>query len=306
MPNRWWIYQRERFPVLAHGLLIGAFSFSALCYSACLRGQTRLPGVLAATVSFATTLVLFLQLRIADEFKDYDEDRRFRPYRPVPRGLVSLRELAVVAALGAALQLVLALLLEPALVLLLAVVWTYLALMSKEFFVGPWLRARPALYLLSHMVIIPLIDLYATACDWLPAGSASPWGLGWFLAVSYFDGIVLEMGRKIRAPEDEEPGVNTYTAVWGARRAVLAWMGALAVMAGCAAMAAQQIGFTLPVAIMMSILGTAAALVGWRFLGQPDGRRAKWIEALSGVWTVLMYLSLGAAPLLLRSLTADE
>ena len=37
MGHRWWIYQRERFPVLPHGLLIAVFSLSALSYSARLR-----------------------------------------------------------------------------------------------------------------------------------------------------------------------------------------------------------------------------------------------------------------------------
>lgn len=305
MPKRWWIYQRERFPILAHGLLIAAFSYSAVCYSALLREASHVPA-LTVLVSFASALLFFLQLRIADEHKDHEEDCRYRPYRPVPRGLVSLRELAVVGMLAAAVQLGVALLLEPALVLLLAVVWTYLALMSKEFFVGPWLRRHPTLYMLSHMVIILLIDFYATACDWLPAGPGPPLGLGWFLAVSYFDGVVLEMGRKIRAPEDEEPGVNTYSALWGPRRAVLAWLGALALTAVCAAMAAVRIDFSLPVAIVLVILGTAAALMAWQFLRHPDARRAKRIEALSGIWTVLMYLSLGAVPMLIRSVMARE
>src|SRR5690242_577270 len=35
--NRWWTYQKERFPLLAHGPLIAAFSVSAVSYSALLR-----------------------------------------------------------------------------------------------------------------------------------------------------------------------------------------------------------------------------------------------------------------------------
>src|SRR6185503_3124011 len=97
MANRWWVYQRERFPVLAHGLLIAAFSFSAISYSSVLRGAA--PGWPAALTAFASCFLFFLQLRIADEFKDFDEDARWRPYRPVPRGLVRLRELAVVGLL---------------------------------------------------------------------------------------------------------------------------------------------------------------------------------------------------------------
>ena len=48
--GRWWIYQRERFPVLAHGLLIAAFSSSAVCFSSLLRGRTELPQLLTVTV----------------------------------------------------------------------------------------------------------------------------------------------------------------------------------------------------------------------------------------------------------------
>src|ERR1041385_7457659 len=142
--SRWWVYQRERFPILAHGVLIAAFSSSAVSYSAMLRDhRPRLPSI---AVAFITCFLFFLQLRIADEFKDFDEDSRYRPYRPVPRGLVHLNELGKVALVGALLQLLLALWLSPALVGLLLLVWLYLALMQKEFFLGHRLRARPASY----------------------------------------------------------------------------------------------------------------------------------------------------------------
>jgi 4-hydroxybenzoate polyprenyltransferase len=36
-----------------------------------------------------------------------------------------------------------------------------------------------------------------------------------FFWVSFFNGTVLEIGRKIRAPQDEEAGVETYSFLWG-------------------------------------------------------------------------------------------
>ena len=60
--------------------------------------------------------------------------------------------------------------LDPSLVALLLLPWTYFALMSREFFAPAWLQRRPVLYVGSHMVILPLIDLYATACEWRVAG----------------------------------------------------------------------------------------------------------------------------------------
>jgi len=295
--NRWWIYQRERFPILAHAPLVAAFSFSALCFSSLLRGDIALPSLMPALIAFVSALLFFLLLRIADEFKDFEEDCRYRPYRPVPRGLVTLPELAIIAIAALLIQLVLALWLTISLVGLLLLVWGYLALMSKEFFVHDWLKARPMLYMLSHMLIMPLIDLYATACDWLLAGEGLPAGLYWFLLVSFFNGMVIEIGRKIRSPNDEELGVETYTALWGQQRAVVAWLSALLLTTVCALMAAWQIDFLLPAALLMASLLFIAGALSLAFIKQSTSQLAKKFELVSGLWTLLMYLSLGAVPL---------
>jgi len=174
--------------------------------------------------------------------------------------------------------------------------------MSKEFFVHEWLKAHPIFYMLSHMVIMPVFDIYATACDWLMAGAAPPPGLGWFLAVSYLNGIVIEIGRKIRAPEDEEEGVETYSFLWGRGRALLFWLGAMTLTAACAWRGALLIGFAVPVTGLLLLLLAAATVVAATFNAAPLRGRGKRIELLSGVWTLLLYLGLGAVPLLLRYL----
>jgi 4-hydroxybenzoate polyprenyltransferase len=304
MLDRWWAYQHERFPLVGHGILIAAFSFSAVCFSRLLRGEAGWPALGGAAVAFVTCFLLFLQLRIADEFKDFEEDSRYRPYRPVPRGLVTLRELGWLGAGTAAVQLALALLLSPALALWLGVVWVYLTLMSREFFVPGWLKARPVLYMLSHMVIVPLVDFYATACDWVPAQGHAPAGLFWFVAVSYFNGLVIEIGRKVRSPADEEEGVNTYSALWGPRGAIVAWLAALVATAACAVLAARAVDFLAPVTVWLAVLLTAAALVARGFLSGLAPGSGKRIEVLSGLWTVGMYLGIGAAPLLWRELSS--
>jgi 4-hydroxybenzoate polyprenyltransferase len=299
--SRWWIYQRERFPVAAHGLLVLAFSSSAVCFSKLLRGEEGFPSWRGLTVAFLTSFLFFLGLRIADEFKDIEEDSRYRPYRPVPRGLVNLRELGWIGAGAAGLQLLLALWLAPLLVVVLLAGWIYLALMSKEFFIRDWLKARPVTYLWTHMLIMPIVDLYATACDWVPSGlSLPPSGMAWFLAASFFNGIVIEFGRKIRAPDDEETGVQTYSALWGRPIAVSAWLGIMAATALCAGFAAVNIHFAWPVVITTTILLIAAASAGTRFLRSPKAGTGKRFELISALWTLALYLSLGLVPLCLR------
>ncbi len=289
--------------MLAHGPLIAAFSFSAVSFSFVLRGGQGFPRPAVFGAAFLTSFLFFLQLRIADEFKDFEEDARYRPYRPVPRGLVKLSELRVVFILGGVIQLALALALLPKLALLLCGVWLYLAGMCKEFFVRDWLKARPITYMWTHMLIMPLIDLYATACDWESAGfTRPPSGLFWFLLASLFNGFVIEIGRKLRAPPDEETGVQTYTVLWGRRNAVLAWLSVMALTAFSAGQAARRIDCVAPVGMALGLLFLAAALIGWRFVRQPVTARARLFEPMTGVWTLLLYLSLGAGPLLMRAM----
>ena len=298
MQWRWWIYQRERFPIVAHGPLIAAFSFCAVSLSTQLRGEQRLSPA-ALVVAFVTCLLFFLQLRIADEFKDFDEDLRYRPYRPVPRGLVSLRELGILFIGSAVIQLALAVWLAPPLVILLVIAWVYLGLMSREFGMRDFLKARPLAYLVSHMMIMPLVDLYATGTDWMVAGEGMPKSMWWFLAASFFNGMSLDLGRKIRSPADEEVGVPTYSVLWGTGWAVTAWWFFLAASMACAVAVAASLNMLWQLMILYSLLLTGCTIVGIRFVRSPYPGRGRQIEALTFFWTLGLYLGLGLMPLLI-------
>jgi hypothetical protein len=283
-------------------MLIAAFSVSAMGFSSLLRGQTHLPPLGTVAAGFASSFLFFLQLRITDEFKDAEDDARFRPYRPVPRGLVSLRELAVVGVLAALIQLVLALVVYPPLVMVLVVVWAYLGLMTKEFFVSDWLKRHPVVYMATHMLIMPFIDFYVTAFDWLVTGGGPPRGLGWFLSVSFFNGTVVEIGRKIRAPENEEHGVETYSVLWGVRGSAFAWLTAMVLTAISSLFAAGYIRFVLADSFVLAALLLTATAIAIAYIRAPQTAHARRIEMMSGLWTLCMYLSLGALPFLVRLL----
>lgn len=293
---RWWTYQKERFPIFQHGILVIAFSSSAVAYSAMLGGANDggiVPAWSAFIVAFITVLIFFLQLRIADEFKDAEEDAKYRPYRAVPRGLVSLRELGYVFVGGMLIQLGLTLWLEPKLLILLLVTWGYLALMSVEFFARDWLKERHITYLWTHMLIMPLVDLFATACHWLPTGSNTG-GLIFFLIASFFNGIVIEIGRKLRQPEKEQEGVPTYSKLWGLKVASLVWLGCILTTATFAYLAAIKIGFFIPVLCILSPLCVWAAWTSFHH----EKTSSKRFELIAGLWTLALYLSLGIIPLL--------
>jgi 4-hydroxybenzoate polyprenyltransferase len=148
------------------------------------------------------------------------------------------------------------------------------------------------------MGIMPLVDFFGTACEWLPRGASAPSGLGWFLAASFFNGIVIEIGRKLRQPADEEEGVETYSRLWGKSGGAAVWLSAMAATMICAGMAATRIGFVLPLlAALGTVLAIAVVILPRYLRGQLHGKR---IESLTGLWTLTLYLMLGIVPLCLR------
>ena len=295
---RLWTYQRERFPLAAYLPLIGISAVCAALYSAAAGGRPGLPPLPVLAVTTLTAIGFFFLLRVADEHKDADLDVRARPELPVPRGLVTLGELRRVGA-GVALAAVAAnALVEPRLLWLLAPAAAWAALMAREFFVPEWLRARPLAYLLSHMVVMPLLFAYLTAADWLASGDAPPRALGLFLALAFLNGLLVEIGRKLRAPADERPGVETYTHTWGMRPAFFAWLGVLALAALFALLAARAAGAGSIAALGLAISAPLAAWPAIAFLRGPRTSRAKATETVAGAWTLASYLLLGLAPIL--------
>jgi hypothetical protein len=296
------IYQRERFPLAQYGPMVIVFTASAAYYSRYARGAEGFIPLGRFAIGAYTALVFFAWLRILDEHKDADVDLRYRPELPVPRGLVSRGELRRVGGWALAAAVVLNLWTEPALLAVMALVAAYAALMTREFFVGEWLRAHPAAYLLSHMAIMPLIDLYSTGLDWVPERADPPAALYLFLLLTYLNGIVIEIGRKIRIPSGEREGVDTYTSSWGVRAAPAVWLGVLLLTAGVAALALRAIGASSIEVAALGGLMLLAALPAARFLLRPTAADSRRIETASGLWTIAMYLALGLGRAAARAL----
>jgi 4-hydroxybenzoate polyprenyltransferase len=259
--NRWWAYQRERFPVFRNGLLIAAVCFGTLAFS--MPAGERIGGstLIRFAAAFVTVFLFFLQLRVADEFKDCEDDRRCRPHRPVPRGLVTLAELKLVAWAGAAVQLGLALLVSPRLLL--------------------------------HTLILPLIYSYVSACGWFAQSMSPPRGLAWLLTFGFFSGLVVEIGRKVWAPGDEIAGVQTYSRLWGYKTATVVWAGMALAAAVFMLLAAAPGGSIAPLLVLVAALGATGFPCARRFITQAQTGDAARIERMSGIWTLATHIGLG-------------
>ncbi len=294
------IYQSERFPFVQNAPLLAIFAFASVSFSRSLRQAPGFIPLGSFAVGVVTVVTFFLLLRIADEFKDAEDDARYRPYRAVPRGLVTLKELGWIAAILVLVILALNAFLLPRLLPALGAALVYFALMSKEFFVRAWLRRHPIAYMLSHMMIMPVADLYTTGLDWLNERASASHGLLIFLAVSYLNGMVLEIGRKTRSPQTEEEGVETYSALWGSRRATITWLILMMGSYVLAVLAASAIGFPWEAFALLAIPFGLALIRGITFTRTLEPKIAQRFESLSGVWIFSTYAVLGLLPYALR------
>lgn len=219
----------ERFPPLAYLPLIAGLYWAALEMAG---GEIDADSV----IGLAALTLVFLHLRLFDERKDYEFDKRFNPGRPLPRGLVSLGELRVAWVIAIVAELALAAWLGTEALVAVAVVIAYSIVMLNEFWIGAWMRPRLYTYAVTHTLITPLMLLFVMTVETGRPLWAPPPGYGWFALAGWPLFLVFEVARKTYAPADEREGVNTYSSLHGPRRATgLVLVNGLLAVAGLTA-----------------------------------------------------------------------
>lgn len=308
------IYTDERFPVVKNSIFVLIFVFSAYIFSGLVFtggfAGMEVPLVKGYTVAgiFIIVFLIFFQLRISDEFKDYEEDLKYRSYRPVQRGIISLKELRNIGIVTIIIQLTLSFIINFKMIFLLVAVWIYMFLMAKEFFVKEWLKSRMVLYALSHvviMVLIAFIPVYGMLNDFNESsvlasyGNGNPsiffeWKLWSFYLISYLNGIVLEIGRKTRREDEEEFGVETYSKMWGKKKASYILSGLymaeyILVLSGLFQLLDKDMFFISASILTLILLITIYFTVTF-FKRNLSG---KIVETFSGIWIISSYIMSG-------------
>jgi putative 4-hydroxybenzoate octaprenyltranferase related protein len=258
---------------------------------------------------FIIIFMFFFQLRITDEFKDYEEDLKYRSYRPVQRGIISLKTLGKTGIVTVIIQIMLAHVIDPEIIYFMIFVWIYMFLMAKEFFIKKWLTKRILIYALSHVVIMVFITLFIVEATQyiVPKNIFDVFILQRYrhnidfaliplFALNYLNGIVLEIGRKTRRADEEEHGVQTYSKLWGRKKAVVVLsllfvIEYFFVILGLAHTYEKYFlfsGLTLLVILIVSIYFMI------KFLKK--NLSGKIVETVSGLWIIFSSVSLGLLP----------
>ncbi|HEY9815458.1 MAG TPA: hypothetical protein V6D20_06610 [Candidatus Obscuribacterales bacterium] len=285
---RWRQYQRQQYPFMPHISLSGMIGLAAVGYAALLRSQIGMVDLPLAVFIMAgiSTVLLFLQGQIATDLRE----KRWRP-----EGVLTRQELEMLGVGSGCIQLGLAIASGSTMVGFLIGIWVYLGLMRYDFFVPQWLGDRPLLRLGGHQMIMPLIVAYGAAFEgWRPfISEAEP--LHWLLFMSFFAGMVLELGQSLGTPEgDRVPIESPSASIWTGQSGAIAWLTVLWLTAFSGLMAARAIAFVSPVALVVALGLLGGVSMIWRFLAHPGV--ARWLSPAAQVWLIGLYGCLGLVP----------
>lgn len=207
--KRWGMFISERFDPLSHAQMILTFVGANAYFTHAISGTSFT--ITNLVLSLVVCTLIFFHLRLFDEWKDYDVDCEVNPDRPLPRGLIELREYKFVMAAVIVLEITAAALIGPHAVIAVLVPIGYSLLMFVEFFVGDWLRPKLELYAVTHTLISAWITVFIyaaltdTALHEIPAELTVVMVLAWML----FN--IFEFARKTYARDEERPDVESYS-----------------------------------------------------------------------------------------------
>lgn len=253
--KNFYIYQKERFPIVVLGL---SFLPAILSSGAVVASQAEFKSVLIALI---VSVAYLLHVRIIDEFRDYEHDLRHHKERPVSSGIISLKELRVIDLL-AIVAVPLASLYSGTGALLIAVamlLYSYFA--RKEFFLGLQFRRYFYLYNAVNLVQMLLLQILVyTIAN--PSFSFTTLVTVHFLFTTTGT-IIFEFLRKVKSPGNDGTGKDTYTWFLGLNNALLIYAAFatfnILLFVKAMFLIQTEITYWIPVAIAL-IVGTYSTL----------------------------------------------
>lgn len=290
-------YLNQRFPLIGHGILIVSYySSNQFLAEVLTRPDEKLIYCLGSILGAISIFCLFFHLRVFDEHKDYHEDLKHYPHRVLQSGLITLGDLKVLGAIAIGLEIVLAALWmplgKPAALIAILVTLGYSVLMLKEFFVPKWLNKNFLIYAVSHMLIMPLMAMVVFSF----ATGEYFWNApGWFWVyafVGFFVTLNWEISRKIRAPEQEIEGVDSYTKIFGTYGAAYAVLIVRVIDTAIVALVGWHIGASLWFYLALVALFCVCLLGFYQYRFHTSVKTAKRMETYAGIYIIAFDLIL--------------
>lgn len=284
------IYLKEMYPIIPRLmvslLLVAVQYFGVLAFA---QGDPTYQFSWADIGVIYTVFAFLMLLRIADEFKDLENDLINYPERPLPSGRIFKKDLWALGIFAFISMFIVNFFLPQSIIPLFVLVF-YGFLMTVWFFQRDKIEPSLVLALITHNPVQLLISYYVIhyVCDRydLPIWT---WQNVCLALAIYIPALLWEVSRKIKAPEDENQYV-TYSQVWGFRGSLGAVLGIAAVgLAFKLALIWQQVG-----SFLLLIAYAGLVYLIYRFYKNPGGKNLKglvpgYLFVSLGIFLVLVW-----------------
>ena len=220
MLKRLHVYFKERYPIIPR-LILGLIVFLEIHFIILLNqgvswGQFSI-GIQECVGAF-TVFAFLLWLRVADDLKDFETDKRLFPDRPLPSGRVLKKDIVIACIIVQAVTVVLNVIFMRDNIFSFIVLYIYGYLMSKWFFQKSKIQPSLPLALVTHNPVQAIINLYIITFT-IRKYQLQPITLTNIMALwtLYFPALIWEVSRKIKAPKDENE-YTTYSKLFGYKK----------------------------------------------------------------------------------------
>ncbi|MBP5655061.1 MAG: UbiA family prenyltransferase [Clostridiales bacterium] len=218
MLKRLHIYFKERYPIIPR-LILGIIVFLEIHFIILLNlGVTTFHIGVQEFVGAWTVFAFLLWLRIADDLKDFETDKKLFPDRPLPSGRVKKKDVMVACVVVQVITVALNIIFMWDSIIFFVILYIYGYLMSKWFFQRAKIQPSLPLALVTHNPVQAFINLYIIAFTLIK------YDLPWVTLTNimalwtlYFPALIWEVSRKIKAPKDEND-YTTYSKLFGYRK----------------------------------------------------------------------------------------
>jgi acyl-coenzyme A synthetase/AMP-(fatty) acid ligase len=213
-------YTNERFPLIPIMLFVFLLTAGYAHFFASWFGMPFHWSEPKLWITMGTVFMFMLQLRMADEIKDFQKDSLAYPDRILSRGLIKLSLVRAVLYTTITLELLIAASMGRDSLLYMAILQIWAQLMAREFFAKDLLDRKVTLNLVLHQLILPPLAIYS-ALPFVKVhqvhGDLKILPALVFLTLIY---TVYEMARKTWSADRESVHADSYTRFWGINGAV--------------------------------------------------------------------------------------
>lgn len=218
MLSRLGIYFKEMYPIIPRFILAIIYFYEIYFVLLLNVGIVKFEIGMQEWVGTFTIFAFLMILRIADDFKDYELDKRLFPERALPSGRVTKRDLSIALAGIVIVSMLLNVVFMNNIGWFLFL-YIYGTLMALWFFQKNKIQSSLPLALVTHNPVMMVLNVYIiTFVCYKYQLPLLSWPTILLAFTMYFPSLIWEISRKIRAPQDETEYV-TYSKIFTYQKA---------------------------------------------------------------------------------------